>query len=100
MALTLAGAPIFVTRGHDGVLRGFHNTCRHRGSRILADGKGPGGAAGLPLPSLDLRPERRTGPRRSDGRRFRRLRPWPGAGPGRDLRRGGLCLPGGRSAPV
>ena len=40
MALTLAGAPIFVGRGHDGVLRGFHNTCRHRGSRILPDGKG------------------------------------------------------------
>jgi Rieske 2Fe-2S family protein len=40
LALTIAGAPVFVVRGRDGVLRGFHNTCRHRGSRILADGKG------------------------------------------------------------
>ncbi|HZC16227.1 MAG TPA: Rieske (2Fe-2S) protein, partial [Caulobacteraceae bacterium] len=40
MALTIAGAPVFVVRGQDGALRGFHNTCRHRGSRILADGKG------------------------------------------------------------
>jgi len=40
MALTLAGAPILVVRGHDGRLRGFHNTCRHRGSQIVADGKG------------------------------------------------------------
>ncbi|HEX4196542.1 MAG TPA: aromatic ring-hydroxylating dioxygenase subunit alpha [Caulobacteraceae bacterium] len=40
LALSIAGAPVFVVRGQDGVLRGFHNTCRHRGSRILADGKG------------------------------------------------------------
>ena len=40
MALTIAGAPIFVVRGQDGALRGFHNTCRHRGSRIVPDGKG------------------------------------------------------------
>ena len=40
MALTIAGAPIFVVRGQDGSLLGFHNTCRHRGSRILPDGKG------------------------------------------------------------
>jgi len=40
LALTIAGAPVFVVRGQDGALRGFHNTCRHRGSRIVADGKG------------------------------------------------------------
>ena len=40
MALTIGRAPIFITRGRDGALRAFHNTCRHRGSRILADGKG------------------------------------------------------------
>src|SRR5580692_8174021 len=40
LALTIAGAPVFVVRGQDQALRGFHNTCRHRGSRILADGKG------------------------------------------------------------
>jgi Rieske 2Fe-2S family protein len=40
VALTIGRAPIFVVRGQDGVLRGFHNTCRHRGSRIVAEGKG------------------------------------------------------------
>ncbi len=40
MAMTIAGAPVFVVRGQDGLLRGFHNTCRHRGSRIFAEGKG------------------------------------------------------------
>jgi len=40
IAMSIGGAPIFVVRGHDGRLRGFHNTCRHRGSRILPDGKG------------------------------------------------------------
>jgi len=40
MALSIAGAPVFVVRGQDGALRGFHNTCRHRGSRIVAEGKG------------------------------------------------------------
>ena len=40
MALTIAEAPIFVVRGQDDQVRGFHNTCRHRGSRIVPDGKG------------------------------------------------------------
>ena len=29
-----------VIRGHDGILRGFHNLCRHRGSRIVPDARG------------------------------------------------------------
>ena len=33
---TLAGYPIFVLRGEDGTLRGFHNACRHRGATLLA----------------------------------------------------------------
>jgi len=40
LALNVAGAPAFVVRGQDGALRGFHNTCRHRGSRIVPEGKG------------------------------------------------------------
>ena len=33
------GVPILVVRGEDGVVRGFLNVCRHRGSRV-ADGRG------------------------------------------------------------
>lgn len=34
-----SGVPILVVRGEDGVLRGFLNVCRHRGSRV-AQGRG------------------------------------------------------------
>ena len=41
MALDHAGvAGVLVVRGHDGAMRAFHNTCRHRGSRICAAAKG------------------------------------------------------------
>jgi Rieske 2Fe-2S family protein len=40
MALSVGRAPIVVTRARDGRLHGFHNTCRHRGSRVVAEGKG------------------------------------------------------------
>lgn len=29
-----------IVRGKDGVVRGFHNLCRHRGSRVVADTRG------------------------------------------------------------
>ena len=48
LALTLAGSPIVLARGMDGVLRGFHNACRHRGAQICADG--PGRRARLTCP--------------------------------------------------
>ena len=38
-AMDLAGVPIAVVRGKDGVLRAFANSCRHRGARLL-DGEG------------------------------------------------------------
>jgi choline monooxygenase len=31
----VAGRPIFVTRSRDGQLRGFHNVCRHRATKLL-----------------------------------------------------------------
>jgi len=40
LAMTIGRWPIFVLRGRDGEIRGFHNSCRHRGAQILADGKG------------------------------------------------------------
>jgi len=36
----MAGERALVIRGHDGILRGFHNLCRHRGSRIVPDARG------------------------------------------------------------
>ena len=40
MAVTVGRSPVIVARGRDGVVRGFHNTCRHRGSQICAEGHG------------------------------------------------------------
>jgi choline monooxygenase len=37
---TVAGWPIFVIRDREGILRGFHNVCRHRAGPILWDGPG------------------------------------------------------------
>lgn len=35
-ALEVGGIPLFLLRGEDGVIRAFHNVCRHRGSRLLS----------------------------------------------------------------
>ena len=36
----VAGERALVIRGHDGILRAFHNLCRHRGSRIVPEARG------------------------------------------------------------
>ncbi|MHB1216696.1 MAG: aromatic ring-hydroxylating oxygenase subunit alpha [Alphaproteobacteria bacterium] len=36
----LAGIPLILARGRDGALRGFANTCRHRGCKLLNEGTG------------------------------------------------------------
>ncbi len=36
----IAGWPVFVIRGRDGGLKGFHNVCRHRAGPVLRDGTG------------------------------------------------------------
>ncbi|WP_284947221.1 aromatic ring-hydroxylating oxygenase subunit alpha [Acidisoma cladoniae] len=39
-SLNVGGAPIIVIRDRTGVLRGFHNTCRHRGAELCPEGSG------------------------------------------------------------
>ncbi len=40
LALTIGRTPIMLVRGRDAALRGFFNSCRHRGAQICADGAG------------------------------------------------------------
>lgn len=40
VAYTVAGRPLLVIRGKDGVIKGFHNVCRHRASLVLREGMG------------------------------------------------------------
>ena len=47
----LAGYPVFVVRGEDGVVRGFHNVCRHRAAQLVGrGGRALRAAGGLPVP--------------------------------------------------
>lgn len=39
VALTVAGAPVIVVRGEDGVLRAFYNACRHRFGPLVWEGE-------------------------------------------------------------
>ena len=40
LSVTIGPHPLLVVRGRDGIIRGFHNTCRHRGAQICAEGGG------------------------------------------------------------
>ena len=40
LALTIGRSPVVITRDRDGTLHAFHNSCRHRGAQICADGAG------------------------------------------------------------
>ena len=40
LAMDVVGERALIVRGKDGVVRGFHNMCRHRGSRVVADDQG------------------------------------------------------------
>ena len=40
VARELAGEPVVLVRGDDGVVRGFLNSCRHRGMRLCRADKG------------------------------------------------------------
>ena len=39
-AMDVAGVPVLLSRGRDGVLRAFLNSCSHRGAQIMPEGKG------------------------------------------------------------
>ena len=43
VARTLAGVPLVAVRGNDGVVRAFHNSCRHRGMMLVEDSGKVGG---------------------------------------------------------
>lgn len=45
MCFDIVGERALIVRGKDGVVRAFHNVCRHRGSRVVADGQGRCGSA-------------------------------------------------------
>lgn len=40
LAMDVVGERALVVRGADGIVRGFHNLCRHRGSRVVSDSQG------------------------------------------------------------
>ena len=40
LAFSIGRSPIVIVRGRDGALRAFHNSCRHRGAQICAEGAG------------------------------------------------------------
>jgi Rieske 2Fe-2S family protein len=40
LATTIGRSPVLVVRDHDETLRGFYNTCRHRGAQICETGHG------------------------------------------------------------
>jgi Rieske 2Fe-2S family protein len=39
LSLLVGRTPVVIVRGRDGTLRGFHNSCRHRGAQICALGR-------------------------------------------------------------
>ena len=44
--LKIAGVPLLIVRGGDGVARGFRNTCRHRGAPVMTTANGNCGNGG------------------------------------------------------
>ena len=40
LTMDVVGERALIVRGKDDVVRGFHNLCRHRGSRVVADNQG------------------------------------------------------------
>ena len=54
----IAGAPVLLARGEDGVVRAFYNACRHRGAPVVRGDCGTARMLDLPVPLLELQPRR------------------------------------------
>lgn len=72
LSLIASRHPIIVVRGRDGVVRGFHNVCRHRGSMICPVGHGKTPRLTCPYHkwTYDLSGRLIAAPRSDDGCRF------------------------------
>ena len=59
LAFQVGRSPVVVVRGRDGVLRAFHNSCRHRGAQVCAPGASRGATLVCPYHqwAYDLRGE-------------------------------------------
>ncbi len=91
--------PVMVVRDRDGGLRAFHNTCRHRGSRICSARARHRAAPGVPLPSMDLRARWPLDRGARHGQRVRQIPAWLEARALRQRGRLHLGLPGAGRRP-
>ena len=57
-AMTICGTPVLLVRDTGGQMRGYYNSCSHRGTWLAEEGYGQRKAVRLPLPRLDVRPAR------------------------------------------
>ncbi|MFK8253070.1 aromatic ring-hydroxylating oxygenase subunit alpha [Ancylobacter terrae] len=48
LAVTVGRSPVVITRDREGTYRAFHNSCRHRGAQICAEGAGARGRLTCP----------------------------------------------------
>lgn len=51
LAVDVVGGPVLILRGRDGLLRAFANVCRHRGARLVPEGRGHAAAIVCPYHS-------------------------------------------------
>ena len=100
LSVPIGRASVLLVRDRQGGLRGFHNTCRHRGAELCAPGRGQRSWIICPYHqwTYDLDGRLANAPRMPDGVRPRAAR--AAAGPRGDRRRLHLCLPGGGPAGV
>ena len=60
-AMEAVGTPVIISRGQDGQVRAFVNSCSHRGAQLLDEGRGSAHKFTCPLPRMDLQQQRRPG---------------------------------------